>query len=256
MERIQEVFAAVALVRVRNVPALRHGKDRPASRQNDNMEWTGLTAAQIIRLSTSQFAYTGACVRTCVFKGRAAVIVQRFCKSGHQKACNQPIQPTDPHNSLLPSPLLAYALGVLTTSPSHTHIHTLTPLTVAQHKLEEHLMLREQAVSGSASGARQRSPQHPPGSSSGRAAAAAAEAAGAAPPAGGGLSLAMALKAAAQRSAHEVEAAEAGVVGPGPQRPAWVSQQQQAPAASAVRAACFPRETSVCALTRMLMDVL
>ncbi|KAG2448846.1 hypothetical protein HYH02_006197 [Chlamydomonas schloesseri] len=164
MERIQEVFAAVALVRVRNVPALKHGKDRPQSRQNENMEWTGLTAAQIIRLSTSQFAYT-----------------------------------------------------------------------VAQHKLEEHLMLREQAISGAAGG-RQRSPQqHPPGSSGGRGGAAGAgagagaEAGGGGTPAGGGLSLAMALKAAAQRSAHEVEAAEAGVGGPGPQRPSWVSKQEAAP---------------------------
>ena len=63
MERIQEIFAAVALVRVRHVPALKAAAKAPNPGQgaggSDGMEWTGLTAAQIIRLSTSQFAYTG-----------------------------------------------------------------------------------------------------------------------------------------------------------------------------------------------------
>ncbi len=68
MDRINEIFSAVALVRAR--PARRQrsavgeggeGGARPQSRGGpmEGMEWTGLTAAQIIRLSTSQFAYTG-----------------------------------------------------------------------------------------------------------------------------------------------------------------------------------------------------
>ncbi|GIL45775.1 hypothetical protein Vafri_2921, partial [Volvox africanus] len=130
MERIQEIFAAVAMVRVRSVPTLR-SRVVPA-RQDDNMEWTGLTAAQIIRLSTSQFAYT-----------------------------------------------------------------------VAQHKLEEHLTLREKAMAAW-------KPRE-----------------GAAGLGAGTVSLAMALREAAQRTAAEVDETEAGIVRPGaaqagsPARSAW-----------------------------------
>ncbi|GIL71888.1 hypothetical protein Vretifemale_2308, partial [Volvox reticuliferus] len=130
MERIQEIFAAVALVRVRSVPALR-SRVGPA-RQDDNMEWTGLTAAQIIRLSTSQFAYT-----------------------------------------------------------------------VAQHKLEEHLTLREKAMAAW-------KPRE-----------------GVAALGAGTVSLAMAIREAAQRTAAEVDETAAGIVRPGaiqaasPARSAW-----------------------------------
>lgn len=71
MDRINEIFSAVALVRARPSRRLRsaaggeggEGGARPQSRGGpmESMEWTGLTAAQIIRLSTSQFAYTGGC---------------------------------------------------------------------------------------------------------------------------------------------------------------------------------------------------
>ncbi|GFR42409.1 hypothetical protein Agub_g3309, partial [Astrephomene gubernaculifera] len=177
MERIQEVFAAVALVRVRSVPALRSRTGANPNRQNDNMEWTGLTAAQIIRLSTSQFAYT-----------------------------------------------------------------------VAQHKLEEHLQLREMAMAAWRPRDPASAPPHHGFSGSGVAPALMAPgggsptggtATGAAGGVGATVSLALALKEAAQRTANEVDEAAIGIVGPNSARSAWgppspPTAHRQQPFASAV----------------------